>query len=84
MTEATLVLIEMPAMGESVTEGPSPSGYQLPVLSFVYGPARWFIDGGMTRGIPDASARACTITVSLTSGRSLTASVLPAPTRSQC
>jgi uncharacterized protein YndB with AHSA1/START domain len=37
--------------------------YELPVLSSVYGPARWFIDGGMTRGIPDASARARTITV---------------------
>ena len=33
------------------------------MLSSVYGPARWFIDGGMTRGIPDASARARTITV---------------------
>jgi hypothetical protein len=29
----------------------------------VYRPARWFIDGGMTRGIPDAAARARTITV---------------------
>ena len=37
--------------------------YELPVLSSVYGPARWFIDGGMTRGIPDAAARARTITV---------------------
>ena len=37
--------------------------YELPVLSAVYGQARWFIDGGMTRGIPDASARARTITV---------------------
>ena len=37
--------------------------YELPVLSSVYGPARWLIDGGMTRGIPDASARARTITV---------------------
>jgi uncharacterized protein YbjT (DUF2867 family)/carbon monoxide dehydrogenase subunit G len=37
--------------------------YELPVLSSVYGPVRWFIDGGMTRGIPDASARARTITV---------------------
>jgi hypothetical protein len=33
------------------------------VLSSAYGPARWFIDGGMTRGIPDAAARARTITV---------------------
>jgi carbon monoxide dehydrogenase subunit G len=37
--------------------------YDLPVLSSVYGPARWFIDGGMTRGIPDPAARARTITV---------------------
>jgi carbon monoxide dehydrogenase subunit G len=37
--------------------------YELPVLSSAYGPVRWFIDGGMTRGIPDASARARTITV---------------------
>ena len=37
--------------------------YELPVLSSVYGPVRWFIDGGMTRGIPDAAARARTITV---------------------
>ena len=37
--------------------------YELPVLSSVYGPARRFIDGGMTRGIPDAPARARTITV---------------------
>ena len=33
------------------------------MLSSVYGPARWFIDGGMTRGIPDAAARSRTITV---------------------
>ncbi|MDP9260640.1 MAG: SRPBCC family protein [Actinomycetota bacterium] len=37
--------------------------YELPVLSSLYSPARWLIDGGMTRGIPDASARARTITV---------------------
>ncbi len=37
--------------------------YELPVLSSVCSPARWFIDGGMTRGIPDTSARARTITV---------------------
>jgi hypothetical protein len=37
--------------------------YELPVLSSVYGPARWFIDGGMTRGISDPAARARTVTV---------------------
>ena len=39
------------------------AAFELPVLSSVYGPARWFIDGGMARGIPDAAARARTITV---------------------
>lgn len=37
--------------------------YELPVLSYNYRPARRFIDGGMTRGIPDPAARARTITV---------------------
>lgn len=37
--------------------------YEVPVLSTSYSPARWLIDGGMARGIPDASARARTITV---------------------
>ncbi len=37
--------------------------YELPVLPSSYGPARWFIDGGMTRGIPDRAARARTVTV---------------------
>ena len=37
--------------------------YELPVLSSVYGPARWFIDGGMTRGVPDPAARARTVSV---------------------
>lgn len=37
--------------------------YELPVIPSSYGPVRWFIDGGMTRGIPDPAARARTITV---------------------
>ncbi|HUO69869.1 MAG TPA: SRPBCC family protein [Solirubrobacteraceae bacterium] len=37
--------------------------YELPVIPASYGPVRWFIDGGMTRGIPDPAARARTITV---------------------
>ncbi|HET9124666.1 MAG TPA: SRPBCC family protein [Solirubrobacteraceae bacterium] len=37
--------------------------YELPVLPSTYGPMRWFIDGGMTRGIPDPAARARTVTV---------------------
>ncbi|MGO8905875.1 MAG: hypothetical protein ACLQMH_09670 [Solirubrobacteraceae bacterium] len=39
------------------------ASYELPVLSTVYRPARWLIDGGMARGVPDASARTRTITV---------------------
>ncbi len=37
--------------------------YELPVIPASYGPVRWFIDGGMTRGIPDPAARARTVTV---------------------
>lgn len=37
--------------------------YELPVLPSTYSPLRWFIDGGMTRGIPDPAARARTVTV---------------------
>ncbi len=37
--------------------------YELPVLSSAYGPVRWFIDGGMARGVAEASAQARTITV---------------------
>ena len=37
--------------------------YELPVISSRYAPARWLIDGGMTRGIPDPSVRVRTITV---------------------
>ena len=37
--------------------------YELPVLSSAYSPARWFIDGGMARGVGTDAARARTITV---------------------
>ena len=37
--------------------------YELPVLPSTYTPVRRFIDGGMTRGIPDPAARARTVTV---------------------
>lgn len=37
--------------------------YELPVLSAAYSPARWFIDGGMARGVGSDAARARTITV---------------------
>jgi hypothetical protein len=42
---------------------PDVAVYEVPVLPARYGPVRWFIDGGMTRGTPDPDARARTITV---------------------
>ena len=36
---------------------------RFPVLPSMYGPVRWFIDGGMRGGIPDPAARARTLTV---------------------
>ncbi len=42
---------------------PDVAVYELPVLSSAYSPARWFIDGGMTRGVGTDAARARTITV---------------------
>jgi len=45
--------------------------YELPTISRAWSPARWFIDGGMVRGIPDAEARARTLTVYTDVGRVL-------------
>ena len=45
--------------------------FEVPVISSRYGPVRWMIDGGMTRGIPDAAARERTITVYTDVGRVL-------------
>jgi carbon monoxide dehydrogenase subunit G len=42
---------------------PEVAVYELPVLSSAYSPARWFIDGGMARGVGTDAARARTITV---------------------
>jgi hypothetical protein len=36
--------------------------YEVPTISGAWSPARWLIDGGMTRGIPDPDARARTLT----------------------
>ena len=36
--------------------------YEVPTISRSWSPLRWFIDGGMTRGIPDPGARARTLT----------------------
>ena len=42
---------------------PDVAVHELPVLSSAYSPARWFIDGGMARGVGTDAARARTITV---------------------
>ncbi|HME04459.1 MAG TPA: SRPBCC family protein, partial [Solirubrobacteraceae bacterium] len=51
--------------------------YELPVLSGAYSPARWFIDGGMARGVGTDSARARTITVYTDVGKVVSALGLP-------
>jgi carbon monoxide dehydrogenase subunit G len=51
--------------------------YELPVLSTAYSPARWFIDGGMARGVGSDSARARTITVYTDVGKVVSALGLP-------
>lgn len=51
--------------------------YELPTLSRAWSPARRFIDGGMTRGIPDPDARARTLTSYTDVGRVLAALGLP-------
>jgi carbon monoxide dehydrogenase subunit G len=53
----------LPWLTEFERERSDVAVYELPVLSARYGPLRWLIDGGMTRGIADPAARARTITV---------------------
>ncbi len=43
--------------------------YELPTISSAWSPLRWFIDGGMTRGIADPDARARTLTTYTDVGR---------------
>ena len=51
--------------------------YEVPVLSTAYRPARWFIDGGMARGVGSDSARARTITIYTDVGKLVSALGLP-------
>ncbi len=53
----------LPWLIELEQRRPDVAVHELPVLPSTYTPVRWFIDGGMTRGIPDPAARARTITV---------------------
>ena len=50
---------------------------ELPVLSSAYAPARWFIDGGMARGVGTDAARARTITVYTDVGKAVRELGLP-------
>jgi hypothetical protein len=56
---------------------PDVAVYELPVLSSAYSPARWFIDGGMARGVRSDAARARTITVYTAVGKSVRELGLP-------
>lgn len=55
----------MPALRALAARHPALRVYELPTLSSNYRLMRRFIDGGMRRGIPDASVRAATITLYL-------------------
>jgi hypothetical protein len=50
----------LPWLLELEERRPDLAVYERPVLSTAYSPARWFIDGGMARGVGSASARART------------------------
>lgn len=52
----------LPALLRLETQIPGLRVYEVPTISSAWSPARWFIDGGMTRGIPDPDARARTLT----------------------
>ena len=56
---------------------PDVAVYELPVLSSAYSPARWFIDGGMARGVGTDAARARTITVYTDVGKAVRELGLP-------
>lgn len=58
-------LREMPRFQES---DPGFQYYELPTIGRLNALARWFIDSGMRRGIPDKNARARTITLYIDKG----------------
>jgi hypothetical protein len=51
--------------------------YEVPILSSSYSPARWFIDGGMARGVGSDAARRRTITVYTDVGKAVRELGLP-------
>lgn len=52
----------LPPLLELEQRVPGVRVYELPTISRSWSPMRWFIDAGMTRGIPDPDARARTLT----------------------
>lgn len=52
----------LPALLQLEARIPGLRVYEVPTISRAWSPARWLIDGGMTRGIPDPDARARTLT----------------------
>jgi carbon monoxide dehydrogenase subunit G len=56
---------------------PDVAVYEVPVLASAYSPARWFIDGGMARGVGSDAARARTITVYTDVGKAVRELGLP-------
>ncbi len=63
----------LPALLELERQLPGLRVYEVPTISRTWSPARRFIDGGMTRGIPDPGARARTLTSYTDVGRVLAA-----------
>ena len=66
-----LALGSVPAPSNAATVFPSITGQNLngvPTLPKVDALFRWFIDGGMRRGIPDTAARDVTITLYIDKG----------------
>lgn len=53
----------VPLADQLEAEFPGLRYYELPVISRLYRPVKWFIDGGMRGGIPDEDTRERTITV---------------------
>lgn len=61
----------LPALLELERRLPDVRVYEVPTISRAWSPLRWFIDGGMSRGIPDREARARTLTTYTDVGRVL-------------
>lgn len=53
----------MPFLNRLMAKDPGLRVYEIPVISWMYAPARFVIDGGMTAGIPNKTVREHTLTV---------------------